>query len=66
MEVGLAAAQDLLLKTGTSPGYERLRAEDHLDFSMEALVVDPEFAGLFTVAEIAIARRRLRDAGYET
>ena len=61
---GVAAARELLRKTGTSPGFERLTAERRLDLSMEALVIKPEFSGLFTPREVQIARERLADAGY--
>ena len=60
----LATARDLLRKSGTSPGYARLTAEGRLDLSMEALVIDPEFAELFKAEEIAIARTRLNALGY--
>jgi hypothetical protein len=61
---GVATARELLRKTGTSPGFERLTAERRLDLSMEALVTRPEFANLFTPHETQIARERLADAGY--
>lgn len=61
---GVAEARDLLRKTGTSPGFERLKAERRLDLSMEAIVTRPEYAGLFTPLEIEIAEQRLDDAGY--
>jgi hypothetical protein len=57
-------AGDLLRKTGTSPGFERLKAEGRLDLSMEAIVIRPEYASLFTPAEIELAHERLIDAGY--
>lgn len=62
--VGLTEARDLLRKTGTSPGFERLKAERRLDLSMEAVVVRPEYASLFTPSEIELAHDRLADAGY--
>lgn len=61
---GVTEAQDLLHKTGTSPGFERLKAERRLDLSMEAMVTTPEYAGLFTPREIETAHQRLADAGY--
>ena len=61
---GLTAAQDLLRKAGTSPGFERLKAERRLDLSMEAIVIRPKYEGLFTAHEIEIAHHRLADAGY--
>ena len=61
---GVTEAQDLLHKTGTSPGFERLKAERRLDLSMEAIVIKPEFASLFTAQEVETAQRRLDDAAY--
>lgn len=61
---GLTEARDLLRKTGTSPGFERLKEEGRLDLSMEAVVIRPEYASLFAPTEIALARSRLADAGY--
>jgi hypothetical protein len=61
---GIMEARDLLRKTGTSPGFERLKEEGRLDLSMEAVVIRPEYASLFTSAEIELAHARLIDAGY--
>ncbi len=57
-------AKQLLRKVGTTPGFERLRNEGHLELTVEALVVRPEYASLFTDAERRIAADRLADAGY--
>ena len=62
---GLTEARDLLHKTGTSPGFERLKAEGRLDLSMEAIVIRPEYVSLFAPTEIGLARDRLADAGYQ-
>jgi hypothetical protein len=62
---GVEAAKRLLAQQGTSRGFERLRECGCLDLSMEALVLRPEYAGLFTEQEKAVARRRLLDAGYD-
>jgi hypothetical protein len=51
--------------TGTSDGFERLKAEKRLDLSMEALVLDPRYSTLFTAEEIVIARARLVEAGFD-
>lgn len=61
---GLTEARDLLRKTGTSPGFERLKEEGRLDLSMEAIVIRPEYASLFTPAEVELAQERLAEAGY--
>ncbi len=61
---GLAEAKDLLRKTGTSPGFERLRTEGRIDLSMEALILRPEFSPLFSAEELQLARDRLEEAGF--
>lgn len=61
---GVTEARDLLRKTGTSPGFERLKAERRLDLSMEAIVIKPEYASLFSAQDIETAQQRLDDVGY--
>jgi hypothetical protein len=58
---GVAAAKRLLGRAEVSPGFIALREKGRLDLSMEALVIAPEFCGLFTDAEQAEARRRLEE-----
>jgi len=53
-------ARQLLRLEGTSSGFERLVEEGRVDLSVEALVLRPEFAPLFTEDERATASRRLR------
>jgi hypothetical protein len=36
-----------------------------LDLAVESLVLNPEWRHLFSTAELEIARRRLRDYGYD-
>jgi hypothetical protein len=55
----LAYARQLLRKEGTTQGFERLRREGRLDLTMEALVLRPEYASLFTQEELAVASRRI-------
>ncbi|MCO7218480.1 DUF3320 domain-containing protein [Klenkia sp. PcliD-1-E] len=43
----------------------RLDQEDMIEHSVEWAVVDPDFASLFSRREIAVARQRLMDLGYE-
>jgi 5-methylcytosine-specific restriction protein A len=62
---GLAVARQLLWKCGVSAGFERLKAEGRLDLSMEALILKPVFRPLFASSELARARERLREHGYE-
>jgi 5-methylcytosine-specific restriction enzyme A len=61
---GLNTARKLLWKSGTSAGFERLQAEHRLDLSMEALMLKPEFRGLFSEVELAMASERLLAHGY--
>ena len=63
---GLRAAQKLLMSTELSQGLTTLWECGRLDLSVEAHVLKPEFDGLFTTEEKAIARSRLHDYGYET
>jgi hypothetical protein len=58
-------ARQLLRKPGTTPGFERLREEGRLDLTVEALVLRPEYATLFTDEERRIAAHRLAEAGYQ-
>ncbi len=58
-------ARQLLRKAGTTPGFQRLKEEGHLDLTMEALVLKPEYASLFSDEERAVAARRLTLAGYQ-
>lgn len=58
-------ARQLLRAEGTTDGFRRLTEERRLDLTMEALVLRPEFAELFTVPERAVAASRLARAGYQ-
>jgi hypothetical protein len=62
---GVAYAHQLLRAEGTTDGLKRLTDEHRLDLTMEALVLRPEFAPLFTDAERQVAASRLARAGYE-
>lgn len=64
-ENGVDVAKRLLAKEGYSEGLTRLWEEGRLDLSMEAYLLSPEFAPLFTEEERAIARQRLLDYGYD-
>jgi hypothetical protein len=61
---GLEYARQLLNRTGTTPGFERLTNEGRLDLTMEALVLKPRYAPLFTERERKEASSRLARAGY--
>lgn len=62
---GLVAARHLLAEDGVSSGFDRLRKENRLDLSMEALVLRPEFRPLFTPEELDKARLRLDQYGFK-
>src|SRR5262245_22884650 len=64
-EGGLVAARRLLHASAVSDGFTTLWEHARLDLSVEAHVLRPEYAGLFTDAERRIARRRLKDYGFE-
>jgi hypothetical protein len=61
---GLGTAHRLLASSEVSSGFTALFERGRLDLTMEALVVKPEFAGLFTEDQVEIARERLRQLGY--
>src|SRR6266849_6687294 len=62
---GLDTARYLLHATGLSDGFTALWQCNRLDLTVEAYVLKPEWQGLFTQGEIAIARKRLSDLGYK-
>src|SRR5262245_30777731 len=64
-EGGLIAARKLLHASVASEGFTTLWEHRRLDLSVEAHVLRPEFAELFTDDERRIARKRLRDYGFE-
>jgi len=61
---GPAYARQLLRAEGTSDGFRRLTEEHKLELTVEALVLRPEYASLFTDDERAVASDRLARAGY--
>jgi hypothetical protein len=61
---GLGTAKRLLATTEISTGFTALYERGRLDLTVEALVVQPQFANLFTAQEIEIARQRLDQLGY--
>lgn len=61
---GLGTARILLHANTVSEGYTALWERGRLDLTVEALVLKPEYASLFTDEERAIAQRRLTDYGY--
>ena len=61
---GLAAAQRLLASGEIPDGFVTLWKLGRLDLTVEALVLQPKYAPLFTEEEKNIARTRLEDCGY--
>ena len=59
---GVGAARRLLERGGVSKGLAKLASLNRLDLAMEALVLDPAYAILFTDEERSIAARRLDEA----
>lgn len=62
---GLRTAQILLATSQPSDGYVALWECNRLDLTVEALVLKPEFASLFTEEEKQVARNRLKEYGYQ-
>ena len=63
---GLATAKALINSNVASDGYTKLFELGRLDLSVEAVVIDnPAWHELFTVDELARARKRLKDYRYE-
>lgn len=60
---GVETARRLNRGTATS-GLTALWEHKRLDLSVEALILRPEWKGLFSAEEQAIARKRLRDYNY--
>jgi hypothetical protein len=59
---GVGTARKLLLKDEVSEGFATLWELKRLDLSMEAFVLRPEYAPLFTHEEHSIAQARLLQA----
>ena len=58
-EDGLPLARHTLATPSVSPSFEELWAANCLEFTVEWVVTQPQYARLFTAAEIDIARRRV-------
>lgn len=61
---GLAAAKQLISKPGGTDGFTTLWEHGRLDLSVEAHVLKPEYAELFTDEERRMCRERLEEFGY--
>ena len=62
---GLLAAKQLLVGSKLSDGFVRLWEEQRLDLAVEALAVREPWRALFTLKELAEARRRLDGVGFD-
>jgi hypothetical protein len=62
---GLEAARRLLRASAVSSGFTVLWEKGRLDLSVEAVVLQDRFSGLFTEEELDIARDRLAEYGYK-
>ena len=63
-EDALKTAHRALSGSRLSDGFNNLLAQGHLELSLEALVVDKRYTGLFTDEEANEALKRLLEAGY--
>ena len=61
----VATAQRLLGSDPPQYGLNRLWDLQRLDISLECVVLKPEFQPLFTEKQLDVARRRLRDRGFD-
>jgi hypothetical protein len=61
---GLATAQRLLAAPTASEGFTSLWERHRLDLTVEAQVLQPKFAPLFTEEELDVASQRLYELGY--
>lgn len=62
---GVGAARQLLASSGGQEGFLRLFQLHRLDLSLEAAVLDPRYATLFTITEKREAKKRLDNLGYK-
>lgn len=63
-EEAVKSAKRILSGQRLSDGFSQLLACDRLDLSLEALVIDKRFTGLFTDEEANEALTRLLEVGY--
>ena len=63
-ENALKSAKRILSGTRLSDGFNELAEKGQLKLSLEALVIDKRFTGLFTDEEANEALTRLLEAGY--
>ena len=63
-EGGVKTAKDFLNSPGFGPGFEGLWKQGPLEKTLEHLVIQTRFSGMFTDAEKETARNRLLECGY--
>ena len=61
---GVKTAKDFLNSPGFGPGFEGLWKQGPLEKTLEYLVLQTHFSGLFTDTEKETARNRLLECGY--
>ena len=61
---GVMTAKDFLSSPGFGPGFEGLWQKGPLEKTMEYLVLQTQFSGLFIETEKETARNRLQECGY--
>ncbi|MGL4363111.1 MAG: hypothetical protein ACRCSG_07600 [Cellulosilyticaceae bacterium] len=61
---GVKTAKEILRKGKVSDGFEKLKEEDLLQFTMEALVSDRQYGELFTDEEVNSCYEVLCENGY--
>lgn len=61
---GIAAARYLITTNTPSEGFTKLWVCGRLDLTVEAVVLKPEYASLFSEEELELARKRLEEYGY--
>jgi hypothetical protein len=63
-EGAVATARHLVMSTRPSEGFTTLWERGRLDLTVEAHVIDPQYADLFSDEMVDTARRRLAAYGY--
>lgn len=62
---GLETARTIVNAATVSEGYTALWEKGRLDLTVEAVILEPRWAPLFSEAERKIAVKRLREYGYK-
>lgn len=62
---GVQAAKNLIQGARVQSGFEKLFLAGKLEITMEARMLKPKFAELFSAAELREAKTRLESAGFD-